>query len=98
MSATDGGTCPNVGCAASKTLITAGNRNLSFAEAMKLKYATREKMCNGATLYHEDSHEIINCVSFAMQTYVKYTQLRDQIFTRPTIGDGLNDLFANEVK
>ena len=51
----------------------------------------------GATLYHEDSHEIINLVSLAMQAHVKYTQLRDQIFTHPTMGEGLNDLFANEV-
>ena len=52
----------------------------------------------GATLYHEDSHEIINLISLAMQARVKYTQLRDQIFTHPTMGEGLNDLFANEVK
>ena len=52
----------------------------------------------GATLYHEDSHEIINLVSFAMQTDIKYMQLRDQIFTHPTMGEGLNDLFMNEVK
>ena len=52
----------------------------------------------GATLYHEDSHEIINLVSLAMQTHVKYMQLRDQIFTHPAMGEGLNDLFANEVK
>ena len=52
----------------------------------------------GATLYHEDSHEIINLLSLAMHAHIKYTQLRDQIFTHPTMGEGLNDLFANEVK
>ena len=51
----------------------------------------------GATLYHEDSHEVINLVSLAMQARVKYTQLRDRIFTHPTMSEGLNDLFANEV-
>ncbi|MCL2010404.1 MAG: FAD-dependent oxidoreductase [Synergistaceae bacterium] len=51
----------------------------------------------GATLYHEDSHEIINLVSLAMQARVKYMRLRDQIFTHPTMGEGLNDLFANSV-
>ena len=52
----------------------------------------------GATLYHEDSHEIINLLSLAMQTRLKYTQLRNQIFTHPTMTEGLNDLFANEIK
>ncbi|MCL2138525.1 MAG: FAD-dependent oxidoreductase [Treponema sp.] len=52
----------------------------------------------GAALYHEDSHETINLMSLAMYTHVKYTQLRDQIFTHPTMSEGLNDLFANEVK
>jgi len=52
----------------------------------------------GATLYHTDSHEVVNLVSLAMQTHVKYTLLRDHIFTHPTTSEGLNDLFANEVK
>ena len=29
-----GGTCPNVGCAPSKTLIVAGQKNMNFSEAM----------------------------------------------------------------
>jgi pyruvate/2-oxoglutarate dehydrogenase complex dihydrolipoamide dehydrogenase (E3) component len=52
----------------------------------------------GATLYHEDSHEVINLISLAMKMHTSYTLLRDQIFTHPTMGEGLNDLFANEVK
>ena len=52
----------------------------------------------GATLYHENSHEIINLMSLAMQARVKYMTLRDHIFTHPTMSEGLNDLFVNEVK
>ena len=52
----------------------------------------------GATLYHEDSHEVINLVSLAMKMHTPYQILRDQIFTHPTMGEGLNDLFQNEVK
>ncbi|AYG01079.1 FAD-dependent oxidoreductase [Lactococcus allomyrinae] len=52
----------------------------------------------GVTLYHEDSHEVINLVSLAMKMHTPYTVLRDQIFTHPTMGEGLNDLFQNEVK
>ena len=52
----------------------------------------------GATLYHEDSHEVINLVSLAMKMQTPFYVLRDQIFTHPTMGEGLNDLFQNEVK
>ena len=52
----------------------------------------------GATLYHEGSHEVINLVSLAMKMHTPYQILRDQIFTHPTMGEGLNDLFQNEVK
>lgn len=51
----------------------------------------------GATLYHEDSHEVINLISLAMKMHTPYQILRDQIFTHPTMGEGLNDLFQNEV-
>lgn len=47
----------------------------------------------GATLFGEESHEVINIVSTAMIAGMKYTQLRDQIFTHPTMAEALNDLF-----
>ncbi|MDU0403630.1 putative pyridine nucleotide-disulfide oxidoreductase RclA [Lactococcus lactis] len=50
----------------------------------------------GATLYHEDSHEVINLVSLAMKMHTPYQILRDQIFTHPTMGEGLNDSIQNE--
>ena len=52
----------------------------------------------GATLYHEDSHEVINLISLAMKMKTPYTTIRDQIFTHPTMGEGLNDLFQTEAK
>ena len=54
----------------------------------------------GMTLYHLDSHELINMIGLAIKMKVPYTVLRDQIFTHPTMGEGLNDLFspANEIK
>ncbi|MBL3715366.1 FAD-dependent oxidoreductase [Lactococcus muris] len=54
----------------------------------------------GATLYAEDSHEVINILSLAMKAKLPYTMIRDHIFTHPTMSEALNDLFsnANEVK
>lgn len=47
----------------------------------------------GATLFAEESHEVINIISTAMIAGMDYTQLRDQIFTHPTMAEALNDLF-----
>jgi len=54
----------------------------------------------GVTLYMEDSHEVINLLTLAMNHHIPYTALREQIFTHPSMGEGLNDLFSapNEVK
>ena len=53
----------------------------------------------GATIYAEDSHEVINLLNLAIKARLPYTMLRDQIFTHPTMSEALNDLFAaaNEV-
>ncbi len=47
----------------------------------------------GAHLFCEESHEIINIVKLAMDAKLPYTALRDMIFTHPTMGEALNDLF-----
>ncbi|MCL1989166.1 MAG: FAD-dependent oxidoreductase [Firmicutes bacterium] len=52
----------------------------------------------GVTLYHIDSHEVINLISLAMELKLPYTALRDRIYTHPTATEGLNDLFNNEIK
>lgn len=47
----------------------------------------------GAHLFCEESHELINLVKVAMDAGLHYTVLRDMIFTHPTMGEALNDLF-----
>lgn len=48
----------------------------------------------GAHLFCAESHEIINLLKLAIDTGVTYTVLRDSIYTHPTMGEALNDLFA----
>jgi len=47
----------------------------------------------GAHLFCEESHELINLIKLAMDAELPYTMLRDMIFTHPTMGEALNDLF-----
>ncbi|MGH2117051.1 pyridine nucleotide-disulfide oxidoreductase [Aerococcus sp. L_32] len=48
----------------------------------------------GVRLFGEGAHEIINIITVAMNAHLPYTILRDQIYTHPTLAEGLNDLFA----
>lgn len=48
----------------------------------------------GAELFCAESHELINMVKLAIDQRMKYTVLRDFIFTHPTMSESLNDLFA----
>ncbi|MBU3878635.1 FAD-dependent oxidoreductase [Faecalicatena sp. AGMB00832] len=47
----------------------------------------------GAHLFCEESHELINLVKLAMDAGLEYTVLKNMIFTHPTMGEALNDLF-----
>ncbi|GGN55780.1 FAD-dependent oxidoreductase [Oceanobacillus indicireducens] len=47
----------------------------------------------GCTLFSAESSEMINTVRVAMEADLPYTFLRDNIFTHPTMSEGLNDLF-----
>ncbi|MCG5104915.1 FAD-dependent oxidoreductase [Oceanobacillus alkalisoli] len=47
----------------------------------------------GCTLFSAESSEMINIVRVAMEADLPYTFLRDNIFTHPTMSEGLNDLF-----
>ncbi|MGG3308700.1 FAD-dependent oxidoreductase [Paenibacillus lautus] len=49
----------------------------------------------GATLFCAESSEVINMVSMAIQMEQPFTFLRDHIFTHPTMGEALNDLFSS---
>lgn len=46
----------------------------------------------GATIYGEESHEVINLITLAMKAKLPYTMLRDQIYTHPTMAEALNDV------
>lgn len=46
----------------------------------------------GATIYAEESHEVINLITLAMKGNLPYTMLRDQIYTHPTMSEALNDV------
>ena len=47
----------------------------------------------GATLFGKNSEELINLIKMAMDNNIPYTYIRDQVFTHPTMGENLNDLF-----
>jgi pyruvate/2-oxoglutarate dehydrogenase complex dihydrolipoamide dehydrogenase (E3) component len=47
----------------------------------------------GCTLFCTDSHEVINIVQAAIVLGAPYTFLRDFIFSHPSMGEALNDLF-----
>lgn len=46
----------------------------------------------GCTLFGPESGEVINTVALAMKAGLKYTFLRDFIFTHPSMSESLNDL------
>ncbi|OQQ87578.1 pyridine nucleotide-disulfide oxidoreductase [Ligilactobacillus salivarius] len=46
----------------------------------------------GATIYGEESYEVINLMALAMKAKLPYTMLRDQIYTHPTMSEALNDV------
>lgn len=52
----------------------------------------------GATIYAEESHELINTVALAMKGHLPYEMLRDMIYTHPTMAEAFNDLFKQPVK
>lgn len=48
----------------------------------------------GCFLFSEDSNEVINLVEVAMNAGLDYRILRDNIFTHPSMSEGLNDLLS----
>ncbi len=47
----------------------------------------------GATLYGQESEELINIVKLAIDQQLSYAVLRDNIYTHPTMAESFNDLF-----
>lgn len=48
----------------------------------------------GCMLYCAEAHELINTVQLAMQAGLPYEDMRDNIYTHPTMTEAFNDLFA----
>ena len=49
----------------------------------------------GTFLFGEESHEVINIITTAMNADLTYKELANQIYTHPTMAEALNDLFGN---
>ncbi|MGZ7898788.1 FAD-dependent oxidoreductase [Ligilactobacillus salivarius] len=49
----------------------------------------------GATIYGEESYEVINLIALVMKAKLPYTMLRDQIYTHPTMTEALNDVLKD---
>lgn len=60
----------------------------------KVLVAATDHQILGATIYAEESYEVINLISLAMQYHIPAEGLRDQIYTHPTMAEAFNDLFA----
>ncbi len=61
--------------------------------ALKAIIDERTGLILGAHLFCEEAHEMINIVKLAIDAKLKYTVLRDMIFTHPTMSEALNELF-----
>ena len=54
----------------------------------------RRRPILGAALLSYDSHEVINMVSLAMRHGITATQLRDEIYTHPSMTEAFNQLLG----
>ena len=71
-----------------------GHVNGDLRGAFKAVVNPETKEILGVTLFGQESHEIINIITLAMNHHIPYTDLAKQIFTHPTMAENLNDLFA----
>lgn len=62
---------------------------------LKVIINSKDDTILGAHLFVEESHELINIFKLAIDQKIPYTVLRDNIYTHPTIAEGINDLLAN---
>ncbi|MGR6979944.1 hypothetical protein ACUHGC_00585 [Testudinibacter sp. P27/CKL/0425] len=61
---------------------------------LKAVIDTQTDQILGVTLFCAEAHELINLFKMAMDNQIPASYLKNQIFTHPTIAEGLNDLFA----
>ncbi|MDO5115329.1 MAG: FAD-dependent oxidoreductase [Synergistaceae bacterium] len=66
----------------------------SYTGMLKAVVDAKTGLILGAALYCEESHEMINIVTLAMNAKLPYSALRDMIFTHPVMSEALNDLFS----
>lgn len=59
---------------------------------MKVVIDNNTKEIVGCTLFCEESNEVINLIVLAMRNGIKYTSLRDAIYTHPSVSEALNEL------
>lgn len=71
-----------------------GHVNGDLRGAFKAVVNPETKEILGVTLFGQESHEIINLITLAMNHGISYTDSAKQIFTHPTTAENLNDLFA----
>lgn len=48
----------------------------------------------GCTLFCVNAHEMINTVQMAMSVGLDYQQVRDTIYTHPSMSEAFNDLYS----
>ena len=61
---------------------------------MKVVVDAADDLILGAALLCHDSHEVINTVALAMRHGITATQLRDSIYTHPSMTEGFNQLLG----
>ncbi|SOX54649.1 pyridine nucleotide-disulfide oxidoreductase, partial [Mycobacterium ahvazicum] len=64
------------------------------AGMMKVVVDSGSDMILGAALLSYDSHEVINTVALAMRHGITASELRDSIYTHPSMTEGFNSLLA----
>jgi pyruvate/2-oxoglutarate dehydrogenase complex dihydrolipoamide dehydrogenase (E3) component len=83
-----------------KMPMTSVARAIETAETrgfMKIIVDPHTELILGAAVLGIEGGEIATVVQMAMQGGLKYTVLRDGIFSHPTLSEGLNNVFFNWV-
>lgn len=65
-----------------------------YTGMLKAAVDAKTGLIAGVSLFCDESHEMINMVTLAMNENLPYTALRDMIFTHPVMSEAFNDLFS----
>ena len=66
----------------------------AIAEQLKAIVDAETGQLLGAHLFCAESQELINLLKLAIDAGIPYTELRDAVYTHPTMSEALNDLFT----